>query len=250
MESNQKASKIFQLIMNILSWVVVAFAIGMMVFTLFSKNNLNKNDKPIFGYKFYTVLSDSMSKSENNADMKVHFKAGDVIIVKELSFEKYCELEEGEIIAFLSLKEGNWETVTHMIREREFVDGEFVGYETFGTNTGKSDDVIVEPGNICGVYAGKLPNFGHFFQFLRTVPGYILCILLPFVLIIGSNGIAAIRAFREYKNEQRAQMNAEREELAKEREETAKMMKELMELKAQLGVKSQENEKINDEGEE
>ena len=74
---------------------------------------------------------------------------------------------------------------------------------------------------------------------------------LPFALIIGSNGISAVRAFREYKNEQRAQMDAEREELAKEREETAKMMKELMELKAQLGLKPQEQDSaVDDDGEE
>jgi signal peptidase len=238
MQISEKTKRIGKLVANILSWVVVAFAIGIMIFTIVSVNTFDKDKNSIFGYKFYTVLSNSMSKSENNADMKVHFKAGDVIIVKELSLEEYYNLDSGEIISFLSLKDNKRETVTHMIRERKYDEntGEFIGYVTFGTNTGVNDETAVEPEYILGTYAGKLPYVGTFFQFLRTPAGYVLFILIPFLLIIGYNGYSAIRAFRIYKGEQRAAMDAERAELAKEREETAQMMKELMELKAQLGM--------------
>ena len=240
METNEKTNNILKRIVNIFSWVVVAFAIGIMIFTIVSVNTLDKTDSGLFGHKFYIVQTGSMSKSDKNADMKIHFNAGDVIIVKEISLDAQKELDSGDVIAFISTNPGSeGETITHMIRERKYEDGKFVGYVTFGTNTDTNDDATVEPGYILGVYSGKIPYLGHFFAFLRTVPGYLLCILLPFALIIGSNAISAVRAFRAYKGEQHAELANERAELAKEREETAKMMKELMELKAQLGLGTQ-----------
>ena len=239
MQISEKTKKIGKLVANILSWVVVAFAIGIMIFTIVSVNTFDKNDRSVFGHRMYIVLTGSMSKSEKNADMKIHFNAGDVVIIKNVSDKEKLELEGGQIIAFMSQNEESFgATVTHMIRERKYDEntGEFIGYVTFGTNTDTNDKVVVEPEYVLGTYAGKLPYVGTFFQFLRTPAGYVLFILIPFLLIIGYNGYSAIRAFRIYKGEQRAEMDAERAELAKEREETAQMMKELLELKAQLGM--------------
>ena len=75
---------------------------------------------------------------------------------------------------------------------------------------------------------------GAFFNFLKTTPGYIVCILIPFLLLILIQGINCIRLFRRYKQEQMAELREEREKIEAERAESQKMMAELLELKAQL----------------
>ena len=73
-----------------------------------------------------------------------------------------------------------------------------------------------------------------FFQFLKTTPGYIVCILIPFLLLILSEGIRCIRLFRNYKAEQQAELKAERDKIDAERAETQRMMQELLKMRAQM----------------
>ena len=93
---------------------------------------------------------------------------------------------------------------------------------------------MVDPGVILGQYVGKLPLLGHAFAFIKTVPGYITCILVPFIIIIVYNLGMVIKLFRQYRGEQMAQMKAEREQIDVERAENQRMMQELLALKAQL----------------
>ena len=87
---------------------------------------------------------------------------------------------------------------------------------------------------ILGKYQGRIPKVGLFFNFLKTPMGYVCCILIPFLILIGLQGLNCIKLFRKYKAEQQADMKAEREQLEKEREENRRMLEELQALKAQL----------------
>ena len=69
-----------------------------------------------------------------------------------------------------------------------------------------------------GQYAGKLPNVGTFFNFLKTTTGYIVCILVPFILVILYQGVNTVVLFKKYKKEQMADLVAEREQIEKEME--------------------------------
>ena len=226
--------KILNIATKILMCIVIAIAVFMMIFTIFSKLTFDRNDRSLFGIRFYIVLSDSMSPSENNKDEKVHFDAGDLILIKDVKDK--TALDDTNIIAFISQNSENFgETVTHKIRERKLDDeGRLLGYVTYGTNTGVNDSVLVEPEYVLGEYSGKLPAVGHFFQFLKTTVGYVVCILIPFLLLIIYQGINTVRLFKRYKKEQMADVLAEREQIAKEREESAAMMKELLALREQL----------------
>ena len=75
---------------------------------------------------------------------------------------------------------------------------------------------------------------GYFFDFLKTTPGYIVCILLPFLLLIGYQGLNCVKVFRLYKKEQMDELQAEKDAIAEERKKAEDMMAELMALKAQL----------------
>jgi len=85
-----------------------------------------------------------------------------------------------------------------------------------------------------GKYQFAIPYVGTFFNFLKTPQGYIICIFIPFMLLILYQGINCVRLFRRYKGEQLAEMNAEKAKIEEERAQNAKMMEELMALKAQL----------------
>jgi signal peptidase I len=230
----ENVKRIANIAWRIATWALVAFTVFMMVFTVVTVSTVNKNDRGIFGLRFYIVQTDSMSKSENNADMDVHFNAGDIIIIKKVKDAR--TLQAGDIIAFMSTNSVSYgETVTHMIREvRTSSTGQVLGYVTYGTNTGTNDEALVEPEYILGVYSGKMPAVGKFFAFVKSTPGYIICILVPFLLLIMYNGVNVIRLFRQYKKEQTAIIDAEKAEIAAERKQNEEMMKELLALKAQL----------------
>lgn len=231
------AKKILNIALKVVTWLLVAFTVFMMIFTVVTVTTVDRNDRSIFGVKFYIVQTDSMSLSENNKDMDVHFNAGDIVII--INVDDPRALQVGDVIAFMSTNSVSYgETVTHMIREvKKTDDGKVLGYVTYGTNTGTDDEALVEPEYVLGAYSGKLPGVGNFFAFVKSTPGYIVCILVPFLLLILYNGVNVIRLFRKYKREQMADMQAEKEKLEAERAENQRMMQELLALKAQLDKK-------------
>lgn len=234
MESSGKANKALALALRILTLLVVAFTVLMVVFTVFTVSTVDKNERGIFGIRFYIVQTDSMSRSEKNENDKIHFNAGDIVLIKKVKDAR--TLEAGEVIAFISTNPDSYgETITHRIRSVQTNgEGKVIGYETYGTNTGVSDEMIVEPGYVLGRYVGKLPFVGRFFAFVKTTPGYIVCILTPFLLLILYNGTNVVLLFRKYRAEQTERIRAERAELAAEREENRRMMAELLALREEL----------------
>ena len=144
-------------------------------------------------------------------------------------------MKEGDIITFLSQDPDNFgEVITHKIRRLTTDANGRPGFVTYGTTTDTDDRTAVTHEYVVGQYVGRIPKVGSFFMFLKTTPGYILCILLPFLLLILSQGLNCIRLFRQYKKEQMEEMKAERAKIEEERAESQRMMAELLELKAQL----------------
>ena len=228
-------NKIVNIAMKVITWLLVAFTVFMMLFTIITVTTVDKNEAPpVFGYRFYIVKTDSMSLSEHNKDKKVHFDAGDIIVVKIP--EDPTALQPEDVISFMSINEESYgETITHMIRRVEKnKNGQVLGYVTYGTNTDSDDEALVEPAYVLGVYKGKLPLVGRFFAFTKTTPGYIICILIPFLLLILYNGVNVIRLFKQYKREQMDAINAEKARIEAERAENQRMMQELLLLKQQL----------------
>lgn len=226
-----KIKKILNIVKNVVVWLIVVLAVFMMIFTIVSVNTFDRNDRSLFGYKAFIVMSDSMSKTD--------FDAGDLIFVKSVD---PTTLKEGDIIAYISQNPSNYnETVTHKIRKLTTDANGDAGFITYGTTTDTDDETVVTYPYILGQYKGHIPNVGHFFNFLKSTPGYIVCILIPFLLLILIQGFNFVKTFRRYKLEQTAKMNEERAKLEAERAESQKMMEELMALKAQLA--SQQTEK-------
>ncbi|MDD7701068.1 MAG: signal peptidase I [Eubacteriales bacterium] len=216
-------------------WLVVALAVFMMVFTAISVSTFDRADRKLFGYRAFVVLTDSMEKTD--------FAAGDLVLIKDVDPQT---LKEGDIIAFTSRNEASYgKTITHKIRRLTTDADGIPGFVTYGTTTDTDDETVVTYPFVIGKYEGRVPKVGKFFQFLKSTPGYIVCILIPFMVLILLEGARCVRLFRKYKSEQQAEMKAERDRLAAERAETQRMMKELLEMKEKLkesGVQPQTGE--------
>ncbi len=221
--------KVLNVIKTVSLWLIVLVAVFMMVFTIVSVNTFDRNDRDIFGFRCYIVLSDSMAATD--------FDAGALVVVKEVD---PSTLEVGDIIAYQSQNAENYgATVTHKIRAKTTDANGNPGFITYGTTTGVDDETVVTYPFILGKYQLALPNVGTFFQFLKTPQGYIVCILIPFLLLILYQGLNCVKIFRMYKAEQMAQLQAEKDALEEQRKQSEAMMAQLLAMQQQMAQQNQ-----------
>ena len=221
--------KVWNVFSTVIVWIMVVVAVLMMVFTIISVNTFDRNDRNLFGYRCYIVLSDSMSATD--------FSAGDLVLVKSVD---PTTLQVGDIISYQSQNSENYgATVTHKIRAKTVDSSGNPGFITYGTTTGVDDETVVTFPFILGKYQGSLPKVGSFFKFLKTPQGYILCILLPFLMLIIYQGLNCVKAFKRYKSEQMAELQAEKDALEAQRKQSEAMMAQLLAMQQQMNQMNQ-----------
>lgn len=211
-----KTKKALKITGNVLTVAVAILVVIMTVLTVFSMVFNRDGTASVFGVQAYVVQSDSMTPE---------FAAGDVIFSEEVNPE---ELVAGDIITFISRDSASYgQTITHCIREVTTHNGE-LAFITYGIATGVDDGTPAAASDVLGRYTFRIAGLGSFFEFLKSVPGYIVCILLPFLVIIGlqiANIVSAVRAARA---EKAAAAAAERSRVEALEEEVAR-------LRAQVG---------------
>lgn len=229
-------NRAIKIVKSVIITIVFTIAIFLTVFTVVSSFVFNNNSRSVFGFRFYTVLSDSMSKTD--------FDAGDVVIVKQVNPES---LKEGDIISYTSQNSHNFgETVTHKIRSLTVNQEGEKGFITYGTTTNTDDEAVVTHPSVLGKYCGKIRKAGYFFEFLKTTQGYIVCIFVPFFVLIVIQGLDCIRIFKRYKAEEQEKLFREREDIENQRLENKRMLDELNELRQHLYQKKEsETNEIN-----
>ncbi|MBQ8882294.1 MAG: signal peptidase I [Clostridia bacterium] len=214
----EKSKSVISRVLNILGWVLFGFLVLVILLLLFFGL---MNRKSLFGLRAYTVLSDSM---------QAVFPAGSLIVSQEVDPDT---LVVGDIITFT--RESDGETVTHKIGkiEEDSVTGYNV-YYTYGTTTGEYDEDPVHRNYIQGKYVFHIAGAGYFIQFIKSPLGYVLLILIPFALLIVSQGVKVVRNFRLYQEEGKSEIRTERQKLEDEREETRRLLDELKKMQQQL----------------
>lgn len=225
---NPTAKKALNITKTVLVWLIFAFALGIMIFTIISVTTFDKKDRGIFGLKAFIVLSNSMEATD--------FAAGDLIFSKKVDV---TTLKEGDIISFQSVNPENFgEIVTHKIRSVTQDENGELAFVTYGTTLDSNDKKLVTQSFVIGKYCGKLKGVGTFAQYLQTAPGYFICIFGPFMVLMLILGVNTVRLFHRYKQEQASERETEKQAIEAERLESKRMLEELQALRAQLEQKT------------
>lgn len=128
------------------------------------------NGKPrsIFGYAYFTVLTDSMQSE---------IPQGSLVITKEVPA---MEIQIGDDITYL--KDDNT-TVTHRVVEifENYENSGFRGFRTKGIENPMADTDIVYDNNVIGVVQTSFPEVGNAMAFIKD---HIIIILIGFALVL------------------------------------------------------------------
>lgn len=161
--------KAVRIIVNILSWIILIFAL-LITIIVFSSGR-NNGVANLMGYIPLTVESDSMYPT---------FAAGDLILCKEL--DDYNSLKENDVITFWTIIDGKRVKNTHRIVGINQAENSR-SYITRGDNNSLDDEMPAYEGDIIGQWTNvKISGFGKVMAFLRTKTGFFVCILIPMAL--------------------------------------------------------------------
>lgn len=178
----KKKKSLVTILLNIAFYVVtIGIVLGAVLFAV-SKDS----DKSFFGYRFYTVLTNSMLPKDPKTQ-KGGFAAGDMIIIKQVDPDS---LEVGDIITYdLLVAEGQNDAVlTHRIINKldNFEDSGKTYYETQGDFNSGKDGRPVSPEQINGKKVFAIPKVGKMMTFLRDNWFVSLGLLLAFIALLQS----------------------------------------------------------------
>ncbi len=184
-----RPGKSIKILTDVFSVIVILIAVFVMVFS----SVVDRDGKSLFGFRAFTVGSEDLSTGG--------FDPGDIVITKPASVS---ELESGDIISFFSQNEESFgKTVVRHIRSVSEN-----GFVTYNSVTDEDDLTAVSAEEITGKYAFSIPKAGSFFAFLKTVPGYILCVFIPVLILIIIRGISCVALFKRYRDEQLSEIKS------------------------------------------
>lgn len=219
------AKKVLNVILNVIIWVFVVFAVCMTVLAFAAQANAN-GIPAIFGRAFLSVQTDSMEPT---------IMAGDEIIGETLTLEDAAKLKVDDVITYTADLDGNGidEFNTHrIIKVNEDVSG--VYYTTKGDNEAAEDPFSIYPENVVCKWSGaKLNGVGKFMDFLQTSKGFLVVIVIPLLLFFIYELIKFIKTLVGIKNEGKKQITEADEELIK--------LRAIEEYKAQMKAEEEKN---------
>ncbi len=171
-----KAKKIFEYVLD--AFIILVFIIAVFV-TIIAINQSKTGVTSIFGKTMYTVQSDSMTGE---------FDEGALVFGSIYEGE---ELEIGQVITFRQVVGNEYIINTHRIVNKLAIgDGDFY-YQTQGDKEGLGvDSGYRYEKDILSVYESNIGGIGSFVDWLKTTPGFLVCVILP---------IGASLAYQAYK---------------------------------------------------
>lgn len=154
--SNNSKSK---LIKNIISYIVIAIVFIFMVISILSNLGL-------LGYKFYDVLTGSMSPTIN---------PGSLIIVKEIDDS---EVKEGDVITFKGTSTSN--LTTHRVVE-VIEKNNNIKFQTKGDANDVLDPMLVDEGLLVGKVVFNVPYMGKVMSFINQYRVVIVVLIIAYL---------------------------------------------------------------------
>lgn len=175
-EHNKKEAATTQSkVLTVIGIVLCVILIPMLIVncTLIVKTFINEDEAPDFaGVVPLIVLTDSMYPD---------IKRGDLIFS---SVVDEGEIAVGDVISFYSPDEDFQTIWTHQVVEIVEIEGKTY-YRTKGINNPTEDRLAIPADKVVGKYTGvRLAGLGNVAMFMQTLPGLIVCVVLPIILFV------------------------------------------------------------------
>ncbi|MGM9631771.1 MAG: signal peptidase I [Eubacteriales bacterium] len=199
--------KTLKLVVDIVTWVFVAFAVLVTAMVFIAQADPD-GVPAINGNCMINIVTNSMDGDT--------MKKGDVIFGKKISDQAKFELNEGDVISYwVDLNgDGVKEINTHRIIEVKSSSAGSVSYVTKGDNNPIADEQEVSPHDIICVYTGtRLAGLGGFLNFIQTQLGFFLIIILPLIAFFIYELVKFIMTLNSVNNSQKKLSVAEEEEI-------------------------------------
>lgn len=152
---------------GLLIWDVVFYLFLLIIIVGAIFFNFNDSpDKSFFGYRFMTVLTNSMAPNPEKPEFKDGFTSGAIIVIKQ---EDPKTIKKGDIITFYPVKGNTDAYLTHrVIKKMDEMDGEKGTFlQTQGdANTG--EDIPIDASQVVGKVLFSIPAIGNFLDFVRN----------------------------------------------------------------------------------
>ena len=171
---NSKGYKIFNFIMKIISWCVMAIlcTIGAFLIVYLCINKIAQSQGKNAPLGLYTIISPSMTPK---------IDVYDVVVVVQKNPQ---DIEVGDIISYYSTNDYFGNTpITHRVVEK-FNTNNGVSFRTRGDANPVVDNEIVMENNVIGTVRFVIPQLGRIQFFLASKGGWFLAILVPAAGII------------------------------------------------------------------
>lgn len=147
----------FSFFSNLVFYGVTIGIILMSVMFSFS----SKSTASIFGYQFYTVLTNSMVPQEDGP--KGGFYAGDIVIVKLMDGDK---VKKNDIVTF-SVGDGSRYLTHRMVERKDELNGEKGAFLITKGDANKSNDPPITADRVLGKVVIAVPKVGSLIEFAR-----------------------------------------------------------------------------------
>ena len=168
MKNNKVLKYIFKAI-QILVYVVLALFVFVVVLQRFSDNKIS-----FFNYRMFTVISESMAPK---------YKVGDILVSKEVNPSK---IKVGDVISYKGTS-GSFQgkIITHQVTEiNKNSSGKYVFHAKGLANI--IEDPLVYEDQLYGVVVYKTKILSFIYKIIATPVGFILFVLIPITVTIGT----------------------------------------------------------------
>ena len=171
--------KIVHIIFKILSWalfiILLLIAIFLIYYYIANKRYVSKGAGYEPKFSIYTIATGSMVPNINVYDAVINMRV-----------DEPNDLKVGDVITFRSSSSLTVNmTITHRIKAITKDENGETCFVTKGDANPVEDESCAKYSNVIGKVIIRIPGLGHIQRFLASGVGWLLCILIPALVIIG-----------------------------------------------------------------
>ena len=182
--------KILGILFDVFTVVVIFFVI-FLLFCMFQMKGLSANGIALGGFRAFLIQTMSMEPE---------YPVGSVVVAKSVPVET---LKEGDVISFRVGQGGL--VLTHRIVDIErFEDGYYM-ITTKGDTNLENDRDKVDGRDVFGIIIMCIPKLGLMLNWLRSIWGLLLLVILPAGLVIVGESVRLTKVIKEEKEKKRAE---------------------------------------------